>query len=125
VFAITELVAFVKSVVPYTYYPNEFPVSAEDNSGYVRIHSGTVPSQWTSQRRPSIQIVVRGDNGPTSEKLANTIYEEFHRRRDCQIGDEHILAIFADQSAPLYLGLDDHHRVLYSINFTAIMLNSV
>ncbi|MFF2890746.1 minor capsid protein [Paenibacillus sp. NPDC057967] len=121
-FTIAELKSYVESVVPYTYYHNEFPASSVDNSGYVRIHGGFRPDQWTNKRRPSIQIVVRGKNGIATEALANTIYDEFHRRQDFVIGSQRIVATFADQSAPLYLGMDANNRPMYSVNFTATLL---
>ncbi|MCU6709355.1 minor capsid protein [Paenibacillus sp. J5C_2022] len=113
--------SYVESVVPYTYYHNEFPVNAAVNAAYVRITGGYRPDQWTSKRRPSFQIVIR-NVGPAAETVAMALYEAFHQRRFYDIGTQHIVASFADQSAPLYLGTDENGRYMYSVNFTATLL---
>ncbi|GIQ63715.1 hypothetical protein PACILC2_22830 [Paenibacillus cisolokensis] len=122
-FTVAELKTYVESVVPYTYYHNEFPATAVDNAAYVRIFGGFAPDRWTNVRRPSFQVVVRGKNGPTTEGIALALYDAFHKRQDYVIGSQRVVASFADQSAPLYLGLDDNNRAMYSVNFTLILLD--
>lgn len=122
-FTVAELKTNVEAAVPYTYYSNEFPAAAVDNAAYVRIFGGYRPSQWTPKRRPTIQIVVRGKNGPATEAIAMAIYDAYHQRQHFTIGTQRIVATFADQSAPFYLGADDNNRPMYSINFTAILID--
>ncbi|QNK54564.1 minor capsid protein [Paenibacillus sp. PAMC21692] len=122
-FTIAELKSYVESVVPYTYYHNEFPSSAGDNAAYVRIFGGYAPSQWLPTRRPSFQIIVRNKSGPAAESKAYELYDAFHRRASYVIGTQRIVASFADQSAPLYLGLDENNRPTYSVNFTATLVD--
>lgn len=121
-FTIAELKTNVEAAVPYTYYHNEYPVSAVDDAGYVRIFGGYAPSQWTNKRRPSFQVVIRGKNGIAAEAKAWAVYNAYHQRADYVIGTQRIVATFADQSAPLYLGLDANNRPMYSVNFTAVLL---
>lgn len=116
--AINDVKTAVNSAVAYTYYPNEFPSTAPDDCGYVRIFGGFAASQWTPKQRPTLQVVVRGKNGITTESKAWAIYGAFHQRTDFVIGTQKISSCFADQSAPLYLGLDGNNRPMYSVNFT-------
>ena len=101
---------------------NDFPTNAAADSAYVRIHGGFAPSQWTPKRRPSFQVVVRAALGSKAEEVANAVYDAIHQAGNFAIGSQHITGVFADQSAPLYLGLDENNRVMYSVNFTAVLL---
>jgi len=123
VFTVAELKTNVEAAVPYTYYHNEFPATGADNSAYVRITGGYAPSQWTPQLRPSFQVVVRNKSGPAAESAALSIWNAYHQRQAFNIGGQRIVATFADQAFPLYLGLDENKRALYSVNFTARLLN--
>jgi len=118
VISVADLKTTVNAAVPYTYYQNEFPATAADDAAYVRIFGGFAPSQWTNKRRPSFQVVVRGKNGPAVEAKAWAIYKAFNGRTNYVIGTQKISSSFADQSAPLYIGLDANNRPMYSVNFT-------
>jgi len=123
VFTVAELKSYVEAVVPYTYYQNEFPSSAGDNAAYVRIHGGFRPSQWLPTRRPSFQVIIRNKSGPAAEAKAHELYDAFHQRQAYAIGTQRIVASFADQSAPLYLGQDANNRPRYSVNFTVTLVD--
>lgn len=123
VFTIAELKSYVESVVPYTYYHNEFPDSAGDNAAFVRIFGGYAPNQWLPTRRPSFQVIVRNRSGPAAEAKAYELYNAFHRKQFYVIGNQRIVASFADQSAPLYLGQDENGRPTYSVNFTVTLID--
>ncbi len=122
-FTVNELKASVEAAVPYTYYVNEFLATGADNSAYVRITGGYAPSQWTPQLRPTFQVVVRAKTAVLAEATALAIWTAYHQRRSFSIGTQRIVATFADQPAPLYLGVDDNNRALYSVNFTARLIN--
>jgi len=124
VFTVAELKTNVEAAVPYTYYINEFPATGADNSAYVRMTGGFAPSQWTPQLRPSFQIVVRAKTTVQAEAVAAALWRAYHQRRAFNIGGQRIVATFADQPIPLYLGVDDNKRALYSVNFTARLLNN-
>lgn len=139
-----ELVDYLKAKVPYTYFVNEFPPTSADDSAYVKITPGFPPSEWTTKKRVSFQIVVRGAeaNMPYAESKALEIYKHLHNRNEftldaVDIGDGYYLGMgyaldeplkriihcSADQSAPFYLGRDSNNRPLYSMNFTLVTLN--
>lgn len=134
-----ELIDYIKAKVPYTYYVNDFPRNAKDDGAYVRMTGGYEPSEWTTKKRPSFQVVVRGgkDNGPYAEETAYKVYRELHNRSnftlsDIELGDSYYLGTGeeletkpksivhcrADQSSPIYVGKDENDRPIYSMNFT-------
>lgn len=138
-----ELVDYLNAKVSYTYYVNEFPSTGLDDSAYVRMTGGFAPSEWTTKKRPSFQVVVRGavNSAPQCEEKAYQIYEYLHNRKNflldtAELGDSYHLGMGneleqkpksivhcrADQSAPMYLGRDENDRPLYSMNFTLTVI---
>lgn len=121
--SINDVRTAVNSAAPYTYYANEFPTNAPDDCGYVRLFGGFGPSEWTPKQRPTLQVVVRAKSGVTAEQRAWAVFTAFHRRLNWAIGTQKVSSSFADQSVPLYLGLDENNRPMYSINFTLTYIN--
>lgn len=115
---VADIVAYMKTAVPYTYYPNEFPTQATDDIAYVRLTGGFRPSEWTTKKRPSFQIAVRAKLNTNADAKANEIYAYLHNKREFTIGTTRIVSCTADQSSPLYLGVDENGRTIYSVNFT-------
>lgn len=116
--SVTDVTRYLRAAVPFTYVANEFGPTSWADCAYVRINGGFPPSEWTSKRKPSVQVVLRHSDPAKAESLANGIYEYLHRRTEFAFGDTRIVNCKADQSAPLYLGRDDNQRSLYSLNFT-------
>jgi len=117
---IADLVAYVKSLVPYTYYAYSFPATALDASAIVIIGGG-MPTESTGVLRPSIQLLVRGkaeDLGNTEAK-AYELFNALKHKRDFLIGNASIVELYATQSAPLYTGEDEAKRPIFSINLMA------
>ena len=119
---INDVKTAVNAAVAYTYYPNEFPSTAPDDCGYVRLFGGFAPDKYIPKQRPTLQVVIRGKNGVTTESKAWGIFNSFHQRTNFAIGTQKISSCFADQSAPLYLGLDANNRPMYSVNFTMTLI---
>ena len=119
---INDVRTAVNSAVPYTWYANEFTSTAVDDSGYVRVHGGFAPDQWTDKRKPTLQIVLRAKSAPTAETKAWAVYNAFHKRTNFAIGTQKISSSFGEQSAPLYLGQDESGRFLYSVNFVLTLI---
>jgi len=116
--SINDVKTAVNNAAPFTYYPNEFPGTAPDDCGYVRLYGGFRPSQWTGKMQPTLQVVVRAKSGITAEQKAWAVYGALNGRTNYAIGTQKISSSFADQSAPLYLGVDANNRPMYSVNFT-------
>lgn len=115
---ITDITAYLRQAVPYTYVPNEFNTGNPDNCAYVRFTGGYAPSQWTSKRRPSFQIVVRAKEPDVADATANAIFADLNGKTEFTLGSARIVKCAADQSSPIYLGTDANKRATYSLNFT-------
>lgn len=116
--SVTDITAYLRVAVPYTYAANEFAGTSPDDCAFVRLTGGFKPSEWTSKAKPSFQIVVRAKLPQTAEAQANAIYEHLHRRAEFKFGVLRVVKCLADQSAPMYLGKDANGRAVYSLNFT-------
>lgn len=117
-FTITEINGYLRQAVPYTYVANEFDAANSDDCAYVRMTGGYAPSQWTSKRKPSFQIVLRAKSARTADDKANEIYAHLHGLTEVMFGNTRIIKCIADQSSPIYLGKDANGRTQYSLNFT-------
>lgn len=122
---IQELIAFIRSLVPGTYFPNSYPISekAPDKCAVVKLTGGFPISQWTGKRQPSFQIRVRGEAGGQGEveERAYAIHEALTNLRDVRIGNNSIVIIRAMNSVPLHIGEDENNRPIYSMNFDTVI----
>ncbi|MFB5568674.1 minor capsid protein [Bacillus cereus] len=115
---VAEVIEYVKSLVPHTYYAYSFPVNGKDESAVVIVDGG-MPTEETGVRRPAVQVLVRGkaDDVGGAEKVADEIYEALKFKRDFMIGGTSVVEMFAAQSAPLWTGKDEAKRPIFSLNF--------
>lgn len=120
---ILELINWINRRVSYVYYPNEFPRSAPDACAYARIYPGEGVDGWTGKRIPHFQVLVRGNEGEheETEYVANDIFDAIVNQRDVRIGNDYIVQVKAQGSAPFYIGMDENRRPIYSMNFRAIL----
>ncbi|MGM0904263.1 MAG: minor capsid protein [Bacillota bacterium] len=122
---IIELISFINARVPGVYYPNAFPTSkkAPDVCTIVKLTGGFPPDQWTGKKQPSFQVIVRGsgDDMSEAETRAYAIHESLMNLREVIIGEESVVVIRAVNSVPLYIGNDDNHRPIYSMNFDCVV----
>lgn len=125
---ISELLAYLRANVPFNYVAEEFSATADQNFGdeyaVVKLTGGYPPDREIPKYYPSFQVLVRGKkNGQAqAEAKANEIYDHFHRRSGFFIGLNRVGFCSADQSTPIFLGLDDNKRPIYSINFTLTII---
>ncbi len=84
---------------------------------------GYAPHDYVPTERPTFQVIVKGKsykalpaNMATTERLAKSLVELLHRKANYLIGQTHVFSSKAMQS-PIYLGLDDKDRPMYSTNF--------
>lgn len=115
---------YLEKHIPYTYYANEFPVNSVDGSAIVRLTGGYPPSEWSPRKQPSLQVIVRGreEEAVQTENIADQIYGFLHQKKEFTVGNTSIRRCLADQSSPIYVGRDDNDRLLYSINFTLVVM---
>ena len=120
---IQELIKYIKSLVPFSLYPNAFPTTSEDECGVVTISAGIGIDSDTGVKRPGFQILIRGkakDSAKTEER-AYEIFEALANKKEQQIGGLSVVIIRPNGSAPFYIGMDERERPLYSMNFTTVI----
>ncbi|WP_405153128.1 minor capsid protein [Paenibacillus sp. FSL K6-0108] len=115
---ITDITAYLRVAVPYTYVANEFAAGNPDDCAYVRMSGGYEPSEWTSKRRPAFQVLVRAKSSAKATQIADAIYEDLASKGEFYFGTVRIVKCRANQSSPIYLGKDANDRTMYSLNFT-------
>ncbi|MBX6361283.1 MAG: hypothetical protein IRZ03_14525 [Acidobacterium ailaaui] len=119
---VLELIQFIKSRVPFTYYPNAFPadgVNTPDECAVVTL-TGGFPVDELGKRQPSFQIRVRAKkyDDATAEAKAYEIFDSLTNLENVTIGDDSIVIIRPLNSNPMFLGTDDNGRPIYSMNFS-------
>lgn len=117
---IHELITFLRSRVPHTYYANRFPATSEDACYCVVIQPGMGTDEWTGTRRPGFQILVRDAKGKyvECENKAYEMFDSITNLKDVQIGADKVTQIFAESSAPFFIGIEPGtERPIFSMNF--------
>lgn len=116
---VMDFVSYVTAHVSgLTFYANEFPASGVDDIGFVRLTGGGSPTR--SIVRPSIQVVLRMADPATAEGKANEIMALFNVVAGLTVGGTTVVYSESQTSTPLYLGLDENNRTMYSLNFNLI-----
>lgn len=119
-----ELITWIKGLVPYAYFVNDFRKDSPDASAIVRLAPSPPPSEWSNVSHPSFQILVRGaeaDVTDAAEKTAFDILKALHNKVEFTIAGKRVVHCISEQSVPFYLGWDDNRRPLYSLNFEMTM----
>jgi Bacteriophage minor capsid protein len=119
---IMDLITFIKTKVPYTYYPNAFPATAIDECATVKL-TGGFPTRETGVRQPSFQVLIRGKQYGTAtvEAKAYELYDALTNVKEVTIGTSSVVVIRAMSSVPLYIGDDSNGRPIYSLNFDTVI----
>lgn len=84
---------------------------------------GYAPHDYVPTERPTFQVIVKGksyktlpENMAGTEAIAKDLVKLLHRKSNYMIGQTHVFSSKAMQQ-PIYLGLDDKDRPMYSTNF--------
>lgn len=116
---VQDVIDFIKQFVPFKFYGNDFPRNDNGNCGFVRVDGGGSPDLYIiGIKTPSIQIVVRHDKASEGERLSKDIWKLFHGKTHYQIGQAQVKFSMCDQSEPIFVGVDNAGRTIYSINVT-------
>lgn len=112
----------------YTVYPdpNYLPADLQEAKYpclFVFGSGGYAPHEYVPTERPTFQVIVKGKSYKTlpanmsaTEALVNRLKELLHRRPNYRAGSAYVYSSVAMQQ-PIYLGLDEKDRPMYSINF--------
>ncbi|WP_353854808.1 minor capsid protein [Bacillus sp. Bos-x628] len=117
-----ELIGFIKARVDGTYYANKFPVDSKGTVISVKLTGGFPTSKYTGLKRPSFQLLVRGEprDGAGAEEKAFELYDALTNLTEVQVGDSSIVQMRCTNSTPLYIGDDESDRPIYSLNFDCV-----
>jgi hypothetical protein len=116
---VSELKNYIETQVPYKYVMNFFHSETPDNCCVV-----LVGSAGRSDRNIGVlqlQFLVRNVDPEQAEQLAHSIYNHFNNKTDFQIGESKIVMSRGQQAVPLYTGMDDASRHIYSVNIEALV----
>lgn len=120
---IADLITFINSLVPHKYYAYSFPTTSDAPGVAVSIGQGLPMDRETSVKRPSIQLLVRGDirDIAGAEAKAYDIFNALADRQEVKIGADSVVQIYPTSSAPFFIGLDEAYRPVFSMNFIAVV----
>ncbi|MBC9786292.1 hypothetical protein H1S01_17680 [Heliobacterium chlorum] len=114
-----QIIAVLQQAVPFMYFANVFPVMVDD-CATVRVSGGGEASVKANLSRPTLQILIRAGDPATAEEKANEIHQSFTGKRNFDVGTTHVIFCASQSSSPLFLGLDENDRSIYSLNFSLI-----
>lgn len=122
-----DLITYL-AVAGYTVYPDPNFIPADLLEAklpclFVFGSGGYAPHDYVPTERPTFQVIVKGKSYKTlpanmaaTEMLANQLKKLLHRRPNYNAGSTYVYSSVAIQE-PIYLGLDEKDRPMYSINF--------
>jgi hypothetical protein len=124
----SELIAYLTGA-GFTVYPdpNFLPADLPEAKLpclFVIGTGGYDPHAYLPTERPTFQIIVKGKSYKTlpanmaaTEAVAKQLIGHLHRRPNYQVGSASVFSSLALQSSPIFLGLDDKDRPMFSTNF--------
>jgi hypothetical protein len=120
---IQELLTYIKSLVKYAYYPYAFPTTAADDVAMVAILQGLPTDEETGISYPAFQILVRGKERDfaNTEAKAYEIFNALSNKRNQAIGDRDVVIIRPQSSTPIFIGMDESERPIFSLNFNTVV----
>lgn len=121
---IKDVVLFVRSTVDFDFYANKFPRSAKNNCGFIRLEDGGEPHLYIPGFKSSgFQIAIRHESEEEAERIANELWALFHGQTHYKIGNTLVYVSMCDQSEPIYIGVDENGRTVFSINVSCRNVN--
>lgn len=116
-----DYIDFIEAKVAYSYYPYAFPIAEHipNACAVIKPYGGFPKDVETKVERPSFQILVRGDeyDFQSTEAKAIELNDALGSLQEVVIGGRGVTKIQALNSSPIYIGMDELNRPLFSINF--------
>jgi hypothetical protein len=124
----SELIDYL-TAAGFTAYPdpNFIPADLPENKLpclFVFGTGGYAPHEYVPTERPTYQVIVKGKsykantaNMSATEAVAKQLVKHLHKRTNYMVGSAYVFSSLAQQSNPIYLGLDNNDRPMYSTNF--------
>jgi Bacteriophage minor capsid protein len=120
---IQDVITYIESLVDYTYYPFSFPRTSNDGVASVKVGAGPPKDEDTGVSFPTIQILVRGRprDYDSAESKAHELFNALANKKETRIGDASVVVIRPNGSSPIFIGLDENERPIFSINFNTVI----
>lgn len=115
-----DVIDYVKIQVPMNkYLPNMFHSQSPDDSIVVVVDSYGRSSRTTKEL--TIQFLVRNTDPEQAEANAHLLFNHFNNKTDYTIGSHKVIMSRGAQAVPLYTGVDDNSRHIYSVNIEVLI----
>jgi hypothetical protein len=116
-----DLKLYMEAQVVFKYVVNQFHTQAPDNCCAVLLGSNGRSLREVGSLQ--FQFLVRSSDPELAEKIAFEIHGHFNNKSDFVIGDTKIVMTIGQTTVPLYTGVDEKNRTIYSVNINAIVDN--
>jgi hypothetical protein len=116
---VADLKNYIETQVPYKYVMNLFHNETSNNTCVVLL--GSAGRFDRNVGALLFQFLVRSDDPELAEKIACDIHNHFNNKTDFLVGESKIIMSRGQQSVPLYTGVDESSRHIYSVNIEAIV----
>jgi Bacteriophage minor capsid protein len=115
---VSDLKNYIEIQVPYKYVMNSFHTQTPDDTCAVLLGSDGVRDRNVA--RYEFQFLVRSSDPELAEDIAYKIHGHFNNKTDYVIGQTRVTFSRGQQTVPLYTGVDEGSRHIYSVNITAV-----
>jgi hypothetical protein len=116
---VNDLKNYIENHVVFDFVLNRFHAETEHNTCVVVLDSAGDSTRNVANLR--FQFLVRSNDPEESEAKAFEIFEYFNRKTDYLIGDSKIVFSKGEQAVPLYIGMDENKRTIYSVNIVSLV----
>jgi hypothetical protein len=121
---VTDLKTYVEAQVPYNkYVMNMFHKDTPDNCCVVILSSAGKSDKNTGAYL--FQFLVRNTDPELAEQQAFSLYDFFNNKTEYVVGTKKVIMTRGQQSVPLYTGIDELERHIYSVNVEALVDNNL
>lgn len=115
---VQDLKVYIESKVSYSYVLNAFHSDTQDSCCAVILGSSGKTRKTIGQLQ--FQFLVRSKDMELAETVAFQLYDHFNNKTDFVIGETKIVLTQGQQAVPIYTGMDEKYRHIYSVNVNVI-----
>jgi hypothetical protein len=116
---VADLKNYIETQVPFKYIMNFFHSETPDNACVVLL--GSAGRSTRNVGALQFQFLVRSDDPELAEQIAFDIHNHFNNKTDFVVGETKVVMSRGQGSVPLYTGVDESSRHIYSVNIEAIV----
>jgi Bacteriophage minor capsid protein len=117
--SVNDIATLLKDELGIEVYPLTFPKTSGDACSTVEVTYGYPSNAGVS--RCFVQIITRDVHPALAEETANRIRSFLDKRTDFYLGETQVIYVSCQTPIPLYIGVDDNQRHLFSVNYLFIL----